>query len=107
MKQCSKKGCTNPTRSEKQRYCKECHAESMRRNRPKHSELNEEQKKKANCRSYFNVYYNRGLINKEPCNICGKESEEAHHKDYNKPLEVIWLCRKCHLELHNLSINNK
>lgn len=37
---------------------------------------------------------------KEPCALCGDETVHAHHKDYSKPLEVIWLCPKCHHRLH-------
>lgn len=36
------------------------------------------------------------------CEICGEEKSEAHHEDYNKPLEVMWLCNKHHRELHKL-----
>lgn len=98
---CSK--CKEPLelpRFGKQGYCRRCHAEYMRLNRSKHSELTPIQKKKANCRSYLNVYIKRGKITKLPCQICGA-SAEAHHEDYDKPLEVIWLCRLHHLELHN------
>lgn len=41
-----------------------------------------------------------GKIKKEPCAICGDENSEAHHVDYNKFLDVIWLCRKHHLIQH-------
>lgn len=31
------------------------------------------------------------------CSQCSKECKpDGHHKDYNKPLEVVWLCRACH-----------
>ncbi len=100
MKECSKEGCNNTQRANNQIYCKECHAESMRINRSKHSELSEEQKKKANARSYLNVYIKRGKIQKESCSNCGEPVAEAHHEDYNKPLDVIWLCRICHLNYH-------
>jgi len=37
----------------------------------------------------------------EICEICGKSCKpDAHHPDYNKPLEVSWLCRGCHHDVH-------
>lgn len=96
---CKKK--LDESRVGKQRYCKKCHAANMRANRPKHSELPEEARKKANCRAYTHEYVRRGKILVMPCWICGSEAE-VHHPDYNNPLEVVWLCRKHHLELHAL-----
>jgi hypothetical protein len=44
----------------------------------------------------------RGELSKEPCMVCETRlSVEAHHSDYQKPLDVIWLCKACHLETHN------
>jgi hypothetical protein len=48
-----------------------------------------------------------GLVNKalmrgklkrpDKCQRCGKKCKpHAHHEDYEKPLEVIWLCAPCH-----------
>lgn len=35
------------------------------------------------------------------CSFCkGVCVPEGHHPDYSKPLEVIWLCRQCHVDLH-------
>ena len=42
----------------------------------------------------------KGLLIKSPCQYCGIPKTEGHHNDYNKPLEVIWLCSKCHQKLH-------
>lgn len=41
-----------------------------------------------------------GKLQRQPCEICGDNNAEMHHVDYSKPLEVKWLCRKHHRELH-------
>ncbi len=40
-----------------------------------------------------------------PCEICDESDSDAHHPDYSKPLEVVWLCRKHHLALHKKNHN--
>lgn len=40
-------------------------------------------------------------LEREPCEVCGEDPAEAHHTDYLKPLDVMWLCRKHHNEWHH------
>ncbi len=51
----------------------------------------------------------QGVIQrKSACEQCGdtgtfkdgRTKIQTHHADYNKPLEVMWLCQKCHHEWH-------
>lgn len=100
-KSCSK--CGNEiekSRHGKQRYCKSCHAEYMRLHRPKHRDLPDHRRVKANARSYANVYIKRGTLKKMPCEKCGEPKSQMHHDDYSKPLDVRWFCRPHHMELH-------
>lgn len=96
-----------PRRTPSQRWCLGCHAEWQRMNRKRHGELSEEQRLKSNARSYLHTYIARGKVEKgEHCAACGESPNallgriEAHHADYSKPLEVIWLHRRCHLDHH-------
>lgn len=55
---------------------------------------------------------NDGLMVRKPCEECGHEPSVnqrgkrwvwtvmAHHDDYEKPLDVRWLCKKCHHRYH-------
>ena len=42
----------------------------------------------------------RGELLKQPCEECGETNVQAHHTDYSKKLEVVWLCVKHHKEVH-------
>ena len=92
--------CSNPSRPG-QRYCLACHAASVRATRRTYAELTLEMKAKANARSTVHVALKRGKLTKTACERCGSANVEAHHDDYSRPLEVRWVCRRCHGMLHN------
>lgn len=41
-----------------------------------------------------------GRLIRLPCEECGDPKSEAHHTDYSKPLDVVWLCFQHHREEH-------
>ena len=59
---------------------------------------------KVSCRATTRYYVKVGKLIKKPCEMCGNNSVEAHHPNYNKILEVNWLCKIHHSEWH---IKNK
>lgn len=56
----------------------------------------EENPHKTKAHNSLHTALENGSIKKEFCSICGNEDVEAHHEDYSKPLEVVWLCKKHH-----------
>ena len=41
----------------------------------------------------------------DTCSICWHDGKiEAHHPDYAKPLEIEWVCRPCHLAIHQMEV---
>ena len=57
-------------------------------------------KKRDRAISAVNHAVRDNRLKREPCKVCGKLKVEGHHEDYDKPLDVIWLCRKHHVERH-------
>lgn len=58
---------------------------------------------KVALRAYSSVRHakKRGDLVEQPCRDCGTtENVEAHHSDYRKPLQVVWLCTKHHRKEH-------
>lgn len=49
--------------------------------------------------------YNRAkaagrVVVKQACEVCLKPSRYAHHSNYQRPLDVIFLCHSCHMHVH-------
>ncbi len=42
----------------------------------------------------------RAFPDPKPCSRCGKPNADRHHDDYDKPLDIRWLCRSCHVNEH-------
>lgn len=55
---------------------------------------------KSNCRQKVNYAIEHEKIRRQPCQKCGEPNADAHHEDYSKPLEIIWLCKRHHKEIH-------
>lgn len=47
-----------------------------------------------------------GVIERQPCAVCGDLRAEAHHPRYDQPLVVEWLCRQHHRQLHAKEASN-
>lgn len=83
-------------RSKKSEY-KEKRNKRLRENK-KESDI-----KKIRARKILQTAVKVGhMIRPSNCEKCSKLSEriQAHHNDYDKPLEVIWLCKICHSHKH-------
>lgn len=82
-----KRYCTDPIQRKRN--------EDMYRSERKYPE------KKA-ARIILNAYISMGKIVKpNSCEMCLKKIRvEGHHEDYSKPLEVKWVCKRCHADIH-------
>jgi len=44
------------------------------------------------------------MVKPSICSNCGSEKKsrflQGHHRDYSKPLDVLWLCARCHISKH-------
>lgn len=64
--------------------------------------LSEERIQKDFAHGQVTIALKNGSLEKEAC-FCGETKNiEAHHSDYNFPLEVIWCCKKHHVQLDRI-----
>ncbi len=76
-------------------YCRTCEAIA----REKIRKLNLH-KDNAKCKAKYAERTGR-LVNPGKCEKCpSAKNIQKHHDDYDKPLDVRWLCAKCHCRHH-------
>lgn len=83
-------------------------AKEMRRR--VYEEMRERYPEKYAARQAVLVALRKGQLTRKPCQSCGKERSQAHHPDYSQPLQVVWLCARCHAAVHsssNYAVNGK
>ena len=103
----------NASRSDGKSYlCRECDRKrrqsvgGTRLDRAKQNEWRNENRKKypekVKAQDRLRTAVKNGTLTRpETCERCGKpEKPQAHHDDYSKWLDVMWLCRFCHRERH-------
>ena len=84
--------------------------QEWRKNNPEKAKAVDKKKagkyrKKARIVSKVNWAVKTGkLIKPKKCECCERKHKriEGHHMDYDKPFEVIWLCRLCHGFAHRI-----
>lgn len=54
---------------------------------------------RARARNAVSRAVKSGKLMKQPCIVCGGVAE-GHHPDYSSVLDVVWLCRFHHKQVH-------
>lgn len=70
--------------------------------RKKYRELSADERMKADIRTKTNQRVRRGKIDKLCCRRCGANATEKHHTDYEDPNMILWLCGRCHKDIHKV-----
>ena len=78
-------------------YCRACFAAYHRNHYSQPHEIH-----KRNARKTANLRLTKGILIKEPCRLCGNQEAEKHHPNYTEPQNIVWLCKKCHTDMHVL-----
>ena len=60
----------------------------------------QEDKRRQRCHNAVSKAIKKGIIVRMPCIKCNSLKSLAHHENYNRPLDVMWLCQICHKEWH-------
>ena len=61
---------------------------------------------KVKARSKVSSGIALGSITSQPCVVCGNKKTQGHHEDYDKPLDLIWLCSEHHAKAHSFGLES-
>lgn len=110
-KECAKHDARNHRSANLERVRAYDRTRSKQPHRRAHIARNAAKWRRANPKGYrahgaVNNAIRTGTLTREPCEVCGAREVHAHHDDYNKPLDVRWLCVRCHAGHHKYIRNS-
>lgn len=78
---------------------------AMRKSKLKWQEANSE--KRAAHIILGNAVARGEIVKPSACEKCGERGNiHGHHDDYTRPLDVVWVCPKCHANIHERKRKN-
>lgn len=91
-------------------YCRECGKEYKQQNYEQHfgeyyERARQHRREKPEMYRAYSIVEEAikhgELIRPDVCSKCGKNDDiVAHHDDYDRPMDVVWLCLSCDRQLH-------
>jgi len=88
-----------PNRSRPQGVHSRCKTCDKRRDRKEYMREYMAKNQKEHPEKWMARKLARANVTKLPCQVCGDDKSEAHHEDYSRPLDVVWLCHKHHFQV--------
>lgn len=92
----------NGLRDRRQARARAAHRANPEQTYERTARYNERHPERAAARTLLQTAVRSGRIARRPCAECGATKTDAHHDDYSRPLDVVWLCRTHHGERHRL-----
>lgn len=83
-------------------YLSDPEKRKRRKERQRQYKIDPETRPKYLARARLQRAVKDGRVRRTPCEMCGDPNTHGHHDDYSKPLDVRWLCRTHHAEVHRL-----
>lgn len=102
-KECNKNDVSS-NRKDKIDYYREYDRDRGNRQSPEYlKEYRNKYPKKYKAHNAVNNAIRDNKLFKQPCEICSSNDSNGHHDDYDKPLEVRWLCAEHHKQWHDIN----
>ena len=92
--------------SKTRKTTKKWHEKNKDKVRKYYNKRREEHPEIFKCYTAVRTKLRNGTLKKGKCVICDSTKTEAHHEDYSKPFDIVWLCKKHHGLIHRKCSND-
>lgn len=101
-KECTKKDATKNRNENIEEYRAYDRERGARQDKSYLPDYRKKYPKKYKAHNAVNNAIRDGKIEKGCCEVCGAVKAVAHHDDYDKPMDIRWLCQAHHKQWHSV-----